>query len=368
MTDTYIAEAVRAAKDGAQYDDAVKEILSDKNILAWILLCTAKEFQSMSIQEIKDCIEDEPEISKVPIEPGRTNEAITGDNTEDEKQHEGCVRFDIRFHVILRHKRKLKIIVNIEAQKKFHTGYNLVTRGIYYGARLISSQKNREFSGSYYDDIKKVYSIWICLDAPLYAQNTITEYKIHQDKLYGDYKGSARYDLMSIIMICLGTPKDFAGSSIAHQKLLRLLTVLASHRLAPEEKLHILEHEYHIATTRKLEKGVNSMCNWSEGIIERITEEVTQEVTERITEEVTERITEEVTERITEEVTERITEEVTERVTEEVTERVTEEVSARVTRATKAEAIRNIMDELKVSLEEACRILKVNSAEYTFIG
>ena len=351
MADTYIAGAVMAAKDGAQFNDAVTEILSDKNILAWILFCTTKEFRGMPIEEIKKCIEGEPEISKVPVEPGRTNEAITGDNTEDKIQHEGSVRFDIRFNVILRRKKRMKIIVNIEAQKKFYPGYDLVTRGVYYGARLISSQKNREFSGSHYDDIKKVYSIWICLNAPQHAQNTITEYKIHQDKLYGDYKGKARYDLMSVIMICLGKPEDYVGSEDAYQKLLRLLTVLASHRMEPEEKLGVLEQEYNIATTRKLEKGVNSMCNWSEEIIERITQEVTEEVTERITEEVTERVTEEVTERVT----------------EEVTERITEEVSEKVTKATQEEALRNVMEAFKVPLEEACRILKVNPVEYASI-
>lgn len=78
------------------------------------------------------------------------------------------------------------------------------------------------------------------------------------------------------------------------------------------------------------------MCNWSEGIIERITEEVT----------------------------ERVTEEVTERITEEVREQVTEEVTGKVTKATKEADIKMIMHAFKISLEEACRILQVNSKEY----
>ncbi len=336
MADTFITEAIVNAKDGAQYDDAVREILSDKNILAWILCCTTKEFRGMPAEEVKACIEGEPEVSEVPIEPGRTNEAIIGDNTEDKIMHEGIVRFDIRFSAVTPHKKRIKIIVNVEAQKEFYPGYDLVTRGVYYGARLISSQKNREFTGSHYDDIKKVYSIWICLNAPKYAQNTVTEYKIQQDKLYGDYRGRARYDLMSVVMICLGEPEENVGSEDTYQKLLRLLSVLASHRMEPEEKLQVLEQEYHIATTSKLEEGVNIMCNWSEGIIERITKEVTEQVTE----------------------------EITERVTEEVTERVTEEITGKVTKATKKADVKIIMDAFKISLEEACRILQVNPKEY----
>ena len=83
-------------------------------------------------------------------------------------------------------------------------------------------------------------------------------------------------------MICLGNPKAYAADDNEYRKLLDLLTLLSSHKVAPAEKLVRLEQDYHIATTRKLEEGFNSMCNWSEGVIERITAEVTQEVTKKL--------------------------------------------------------------------------------------
>lgn len=299
---TYIADAVEIAKDKSEYDTSIKTILSDKNVLAWIISRSVKELKGYPIDVIKNCIEGEPEISKIPIVPGKTNEAIRGDNTEDKVLNEGTVYFDIRFTILTPGRTRIKLIINIEAQKKFHPGYDLVTRGIYYGARLLSSQKEREFTGSNYNDIKKVYSIWICMDAPLYAQNTITEYSIHQNKLYGDFHGKARYDLMSIVMICLGNPKAYVSDDNEYRKLLDLLTLLSSHKVTPAEKLVRLEQDYHIATTRKLEEGFNSMCNWSEGVIERITAEVTQEVTQKITDEVTQKVTDEVTQKVTDEV------------------------------------------------------------------
>ena len=195
-----------------------------------------------------------------------------------------------------------------------------MTRGIYYGARLLSSQKEREFSGSIYDDIKKVYSIWICMDAPLYAQNTITEYNIQQNKLYGDFNGKARYDLMSVVMICLGNPDAYAADDNEYRKLLDLLTLLSTHKFAPDEKLNRLEHDYHIATTRKLEEGLNTMCNWSEVVIERITAEVTQEVTQKVT--------------------------------DEVTQKVTDELISKISRS------------LGISYEKACEILEISPADY----
>ena len=112
-----------------------------------------------------------------------------------------------------------------------------MTRGVFYGARLISSQKDKEFEGIHYDDIKKVYSIWVCMNAPKYLQNTITEYSIQQHKLYGNFCGEVRYDLMSVIMLCLGNPEESGRQTSDYAKLLRLLSVLSSEVMAPNEKL-----------------------------------------------------------------------------------------------------------------------------------
>ena len=354
---TFIADAVEIAKDKAEYDGAIKNILSDKSILAWITSRAVKELRGYPIDIIKECIEGEPKISKIPVAPGRTNEAITGDNTEDKVAYEGTVYFDIRFTVITPGEERIKLIINIEAQKNFYPGYDLITRGIYYGARMISSQKGREFIGRDYDNIKKVYSIWICMDAPEYAQNTITEYSIQPTNLYGEYRGDARYDLMSVVMICLGdSEKGFQKENSEYRKLLDLLTMISSHKIPVKQKLITLEQEYHIATTRELKEGLSSMCNWSEGVIERIE----KEVLEKVTNEVTEKVTNEVTEKVTNEVTKKVTNEVTEKVTNEVTEKVTNEVTLKNNR----NAIANMMKRLQLSFEEACDILQVNPEDY----
>ena len=45
---------------------------------------TVKEFTDYEIEEIIESIEGEPEVSKVPLNPGLTNsEIIRGMNTED---------------------------------------------------------------------------------------------------------------------------------------------------------------------------------------------------------------------------------------------------------------------------------------------
>lgn len=274
---SHIADAVELAKDRAEYDNPLKHILANKTILAWIASRSAKELKGYSVDVIKDCIEGEPEISSIPVSPGHTNEAITGQNTEDNVAYEGTVYFDIRFTIMTPGKERIRLILNVEAQKKFKPGYDLVTRGVYYGARMISSQKEREFTGSDYDNIKKVYSIWICMNVPKYAQNTITEYSIQPTKLYGDFRGKARYDLMSIIFICLGKPSRKKGlADDEHQQLLDLLAMVSSPEIPVKDKLTSLESDYHIATTRDVKEEISSMCNWSEGIIERAIDEKTE--------------------------------------------------------------------------------------------
>ena len=111
-----------------------------------------------------------------------------------------------------------------------------------------------------YDDIKKVYSIWICMDAPKYAHHTITEYKIAPEKLWGDFSGKARYDLLSVIIICLGdTTKE-------ENKLIEMLNVVLSEKLSVTEKENLLTTEYEIKMRADEDGGVNLMCNLSDRI------------------------------------------------------------------------------------------------------
>lgn len=266
----HILDALEIAAHKAQYNAEAKNILANKRILAWILKHCAVEFKDMAISEIVSCIDGEPEISSIPVSPGRQSEIpekITGLVTEDIIPNEGQVTYDIRFSVRIPLKEKketIKLLINIEAQKKYYPGYDLVTRCIFYLARQISAQLDTEFTADNYDNIKKVYSIWICMDTPKYAQNTITKYEIQKTPLVGNFNGKARYDLMTGVMICLSDEINPDSGS-----LLRLLEVLFSETLTPVEKSSILEKEYDIETSAPEKEGVNRMCNLADLIEER---------------------------------------------------------------------------------------------------
>ena len=136
--------------------------------MANILIHTVKEFMGMDARVVEEMIEGEPCVSTIPVDPGFTNEGfterpqqITGMNTENNVKDEGVVYFDIVFYVRTPDGLS-KIIINIEAQKSEPTAYDVEMRALFYAAREVSSQLEREFSHQKYNDIKKVYSICFC--------------------------------------------------------------------------------------------------------------------------------------------------------------------------------------------------------------
>ena len=169
----------------------------------------------MEIDEIIPCIED-PLVGIVPVDPGLTNLVIKGMLTESKVISEGVVTYDVRFSV--RNPRpsgrevleriNVRLLVDVEVQKSEPSQYDIVTRGILYGGRMLSEQLGREVRNSDYNALQKAYSIWICMNCPPDRANTITRYSIRQDLLYGrKLKGlEARYDLLQVIMIRL--PKE----------------------------------------------------------------------------------------------------------------------------------------------------------------
>ncbi len=70
------------------------------------------------------------------------------------------------------------------------------------------------------------------------------------------------YDLLTVVMVCLGKKKYTELSG-----LLRLLNMMmVDNYLTKQEKRQILTDEFDIEITPELEKGVDKMCNLSEGI------------------------------------------------------------------------------------------------------
>ena len=260
-----IAKSIRAADDKARYDAACKRLLSEKAILAWIMKASMDEYKNCEIQEIMGYIEGSPRIGEIPVALDESPR-ITGMGTESVSQKEGTVTYDIRFTAAAPSSGgRIGLIINIEAQNDFYPGYPLVKRGIYYCGRMISSQYGTEFTGAHYGGLKKVYSVWICMNPPKSRGNSITRYRVTEEQLVGDVREKEEdYDLMSVVMICPGSPEgeNYGG-------VLKLLEVLFSPEVNAEGKLEVLEKDFAIKTTQELESEVSLMCNLSKGIEDR---------------------------------------------------------------------------------------------------
>lgn len=270
---TEIANAVNAAGDKAQYDTRVKRLLAQKSILAHILVKTIDEFKGMKPEDVVKYIEGEPSISVVPVELGLANmektdatgQRIVGLNTENAEINEGLVRFDIIFYVrmpsIVGRKNGLsQIIVNIEAQKDEPTEYKILNRAIFYVSRLISSQKERDFVNTNYDDIKQVFSIWICMNMD---DNSLSHIHLTKDEMLKPCNWKGNLDLLNIVLI--GITNEIPEHDEKYE-MHRLIGALLSSELKEQEKLDIIEHEYNIPISQEFREDVSIMCNLSQGI------------------------------------------------------------------------------------------------------
>lgn len=264
---TALAEAIDTVADKAKYDRCAKKLLSFKVIDAWILKTCVKEFSLFSVDYISEhCMSGEVEISEHAVHQDELNrgqrinsdEQVTKMNSESSSINEGTVYYDVRFNAIApENGESITLIINLEIQTDDKPGYELVTRGTYYCARMISEQHGTVFTGDHYEKIQKVYSIWICPSTPDCRKNGMFRYHTIEDPVFGDaYVKKENYDLMEVVILNLGEPDNEADCGI-----LNLLNTLFSPTVLPDEKKKVLSEKYNIAMTAELESEVQRMCN-----------------------------------------------------------------------------------------------------------
>lgn len=241
------------------YDKIAKKILSNKRILAHILQRVVDELKGKSIDQIVCYMEDDIQMGESAVQPPN----IIGNNIENYITGEETVYFDLCF-TLDKIDGETKIIFDVEAQNKYNPGYPLVTRGIVYGARMISSQISTEFTTKDYGGLKKVYSIWICFNSPKRVGSAISKFTIHQEDILGQIPTpKENYDKMTVVLICLS---DEIRKN--DDKVIRLLKVLFKEK-SSEEIGKILKKEYNIPIQDDLQREVAAMCNLSDMIEER---------------------------------------------------------------------------------------------------
>lgn len=265
MPGSYLSQAVDAATNpGAAYDINAKYLLADKQVLAWILKYAIVEFGGMQISKIISCIGDDIQIGSMPTDSGLSNLGrVQGMSAEDSVPGEGMIFYDIRFNAYLM-EREMKFLVNVEAQKSTDPaklGYHLENRILFYLSRMISAQKQTEFFHSDFDSLKRVRSIWICMDSGPDG-DSVREIGLCGKTVYGKPDSQYESDLMRAVIINIRNGKEVKNSG--HALIAMLETLFAQTDV--EDKKRILTQRYGMTMNVEMERRINLMCNLSEAI------------------------------------------------------------------------------------------------------
>ncbi len=289
---TGVANAMKLAAEKTTLDQNVIKLFSHEAVLATLMMYCVEEFQGMTAEYImKNCFVGRPRVRQIPVDRDVPNvsgvpmfpaEVMADEKTEllngsalihgaesvDKTQTEGTVLFDILIHAkVPGTGDMIRLLVNLEIQNDENLKYKVVTRGIYYCTRMISAQKNRTFKGMDYQDIQKVYSIWICPYARS-RQNAITSYDIQESVVFGTSDAQkSDYDKLETVVITLNT-----DGLESENDLIRYLSLLLNREMPLKERQEKLEQDYHIQMTEKMKEDVGKMCNYSDAIL-RIGEE-----------------------------------------------------------------------------------------------
>ena len=263
---TGLASSIDASDTRAKFDTLAKRILRHRIILAKILKECVEEFRGYELSFIEqNCFVGEVKVGETSVDQDIPDAdfTIVGSNTEDVSDKEGVVRYDLIFDVIVPTTHKMiRLVINIEIQIDTSLPYSIITRAVYYLARLISRQKGTVFNHLDYQKLQKVYSIWICPNPKKGSQNSIAVYGFNQEKVIGVVNEPIEnYDKMKAIIISLSDD----GTSDKNN-IIQLLSTLFSTRLSVVQKKEILGTVFHIPMTREIEEEVTEMCNLGEAI------------------------------------------------------------------------------------------------------
>ena len=219
-----LGASVLSTEEGkAKYDQTMLNVLSDKQVLAWILKRFVSEYEHLPLEEIETKY-IEPEtilVSKAGV--SRDSSRIKGLSEKDSTQMEGTIYYDIVFQAYYpgNEQEKIGLYINLEAQADYYPGYPLEMRGAY-------------------------------------ESDTVTLYDISKNDIIGSVKRNKDfYDLINVVIIRLN------DEAAPEDNTMKMLQTLFSNQLSKQEKLHALE-KLGMRMNDSLEKGVGGSMNLSD--------------------------------------------------------------------------------------------------------
>ncbi len=254
----------------SKYDAACKRLIARTPVLALILRFAAPEFEGRTLEEIARCIGDVRAGDVSVDEREALPPTLAGMRNEDNSLDDGSVFYDTLFRARLPGGGSAAMTVNVEAQREPDGRYPLTKRALYYGARMLSSQRRGWPSGSAYGRLEKAYSIWVCINFPKAEAGTASSYSIQESFLQGcKSRPPEEYDLLSVVLLCLPRQDDPAAAGPAAESeglpgmrgFLSAMATVFSPETDAAAKMEALESQLGPEMAGKLEGDVETMCD-----------------------------------------------------------------------------------------------------------
>ncbi len=263
-----VADAIETNDLNKAYDEYCKKILSNKQILARIMKECVAEYRDIPVEEIPSYIEHEPQLD---VSLDEEADKIQGRNVEDQSVHGAVIKYDILFDAKLpnsKENERIGLFINVEAQNSSNTPYPILSRAVYYCSRLLAKQKNMQggFQNSEFQNLKKVYSIWIVMNASKAMEGVLNKYTITEECLETEFHFPKEdYDKLSVVMIY---PKREYDIKDDKNGMMKMLNLLFKAKMSAQDKKYQLSRYYGIMMTRAIDKEMDGMCDLSKGVRE----------------------------------------------------------------------------------------------------
>lgn len=226
-------------------DNYCKLIICHEEILSRIVKCFIDEAKHLTLNEIERLIKEKKSFHHL--------------DKENFIPYSGKTNYDFLCTIDL----SQRIYLNVEIQNDPNPGYSLITRGLTYISRIMTTQWKNEYYDYDYNHIKKVYSIWILPQSAKKNDGHINAYKIDEININGTtIERIEAYDKGVLIMIYLNKEHDTNEKYIIYDNILTPLVAFLNNVLSYQEKRKIMkEYGFNV-----IDKEVEKMCNLGEMI------------------------------------------------------------------------------------------------------